>query len=52
MQAAFGTSMRQKAWRVVDRILPKHTKRREIIKDLFPRNGLIGRKLISLLGPR
>lgn len=52
MQAVFGTSMRKKAWRVLDRILPKHTKRREIIKNLFPRNGLVGRKLRSLLGPR
>ena len=52
MQAVFGTSMRKKAWRMVDRLLPKHTKRREFIKNLFPRNGRIGRKLLSLLGPR
>ncbi len=50
LKAEAENTLTKKAWRQIERILPKHSKRREFVKGLFPRNGKIYQSLLKFIG--
>lgn len=43
-------TLKKKAWRQVERIFPKHSKQREIVKGILPKSGIIYQKMLKFIG--